>query len=432
MYELFAPFPSDYTIENNAPTVLLVLALVLALQVIVVRGVAARDHFLSEVMIVGFLLKLAAVSAYLLMITRVYGFADAFFYFYEGSKIVNKFSLTGEWAFLRPFWSTNFIVMLTSWLIFVFGPTFQALMIIFAAVSYWGQYLFYRAFCMAFPKRQHTAAALFMFLLPSLVYWTATIGKDAVIFFFIGGCCYGIAKIARTRPDGLLITLASLCGAMLVRPHVAIILAASLGTAYLISRNRSGAKGMALKICGVPLLLFANLFFFSQARAFLNADATVVGHMQNGLLDRGRISLESRGAANFQEPGQAFGSSLSSRLLASPFLLFRPFPWEVRNPQMAVAAVEAFGLMMFAWRRRKALRLSLRKWRENPVVPFLWLSFLEFSLLFAPSMTNFGELARERDMLLPLALMICLSQPLSCTQHWRARNANRFALATHS
>ena len=198
VYGLFFPFPSDFPIENNLPALVLVLVLVLAGQVILIRRMTAGDHFMAEVMAVAFLLKLAAVSAYIFMSVRVYeGVADVFFYFSSGLRIVHKFSLTGDWTFLQPFWSTNFIIMLTSWLVFVFGPAFQALMIVFATLSFWGQYLFFRAFCIAFPTAKRRAAALFVFFLPSIVFWTATIGKDAVILFFIGASCYSFAKLTR-------------------------------------------------------------------------------------------------------------------------------------------------------------------------------------------------------------------------------------------
>jgi len=403
VYGLFFPFPFNFPIENNLPALVLVLVLVLAAQVILIRRMSGGDHFMAEVMIVGFLLKLAAVSAYMFMTVRVYeGVADVFFYFSTALRIVNKFSLTGEWTFLTPFWSTNFIIMLTSRLISIFGPAFQALMIIFATLSYWGQYLFYRAFCIAFPKQQHKDAALFMYFLPSIVFWTATIGKDAVIFFFIGGCCYSFAKIAqKTDPAGVIAALLSLGGVMLVRPPIAGMLAISLSGAYLLSRNRRGLLGMAAKTVGIPLLLLASIYFVVQARTFLN--------MRD--IDQTQGIIRHVAVIN-QIGGSAFGTSLTYRLVAAPLLLFRPFLWEVRSLQAAIAGIEALGLMIFFWRRRELVRSSLRSWRENAFILFSWVYILEFSLVFAGALTNFGTLVRQRVMIVPLALMVVLSQQL--------------------
>jgi hypothetical protein len=412
VYGLFFPFPPAYSIENNAPRVLLVLVLVLALQLILIQKFSSADHFIAEVMVVGFLLKLAAVSAYMFMVFRVYdASADAVVYFSSGWRIVDKFSLTGDWTSLRPFWSTNFVIMLTSWLGFVFGRSFQALMILFAALSFWGQYLLFRAFCIAFPTGQRKTAALFMFFLPSIVFWTAAIGKDALILFFTGACCYGFAKMKHTtRLVALVSVLVSLGGVMLVRPHIAGLLVISLGGAYLLSRNRSGLLGMAAKCIGIPLLLLASVYFVVQARTFL--DLRDIEQTQGAL---------SRVAEVNQIGGSAFAGSFIYRLAAAPFLLFRPFLWEARSPQAVIAGIEALGLMIFVWRRRKHVWSSFRNCRENAFILFLLVYVLEFSLVFAGAMSNFGLLARQRVMLIPLALMVVLSQPLPSVGSLRIR-----------
>ena len=52
-------------------------------------------------------------------------------------------------------------------------------MVLFAVISFWGQFFFYRAFVLAFPKANRRIAALLLFLFPSIVYWTSAFGKDA-------------------------------------------------------------------------------------------------------------------------------------------------------------------------------------------------------------------------------------------------------------
>jgi hypothetical protein len=412
VYGLFFPFPSDLVIENHIPAVILVLVLVLALQLILIQRLSAGDRFLAGVMLVGFLLKLAAVSGFMFMMFRVYdGAADAVGYFGSGAKIVDKFSLTSEWTTPDSLLNSNFIAMLASWLIFVFGPSFQALMIIFATLSFWGQYLFFRAFCIAFPKGQHKGAALFMFFLPSIVFWTAAIGKDAVIFFFIGSSCYSFARLKqKTDPIALVSILVSVGGVMLVRPHIAGMLAVSICAAYLLSKNRTGLLGVAARSLGIPFLLLVTMYFVTQARTFV--DLGDVGQTK---------SVLNRVADVNQLGGSAFGSSFMYRVVAAPFLLFRPFPWEVRSPQAVIAGIEALALMIFVWRRREFVRSSLRTWRENVFALFSWFYALEFSLVFAGAITNFGLLTRQRVMLIPLALMIVLSQPLPSVGYLRIR-----------
>ena len=324
IYGLLFPFPSSFplAIENDLASLSVIVLVVLTLQIAFILRLGASNRFIAEVMMVGFLLKLAAVSAYIFTAVHVYGsVGDVFFYFTSGLQIVDKHSLTGEWTILRPLWSTKFIVMLTTWFVFVLGRSFQGLMILFAAISYWGQYLFFRSFCIAFPAFSRRGAALFMFFLPSLVFWTATIGKDAVIFFFIGGSCYGFAKLTQSGSfAGMFTVLVSLAGVMLVRPHVAGMLAVSLASAYLLARNRHalrkryGVWNIAAKSVGVPLLLLASFYFVAQARTFVDLND----------VEQTQSVLERAGNVNLQLQGSTFGSSLPYRLLAAPFMLFRP------------------------------------------------------------------------------------------------------------
>jgi hypothetical protein len=207
----------------------------------------------------------------------------------------------------------------------------------------------------------------------------------------------------------------SLGGVSLVRPHIAGMLAISLVCAYLLSQNRLGFFGMAAKIVGVPLLLFASVYFALEASTFV--DLKDLEQTQKVL---------AKVAENNNFGGSAFGGgSLTYRLAGAPFLLFRPFPWEVRSLPAAIAGIEAFGLLLFAWRGREVVRSSFQQCRANAFVLFLWIFTLEFLLVFGASMTNFGLLVRQRIMLLPMALIMILSQQLSYSEIFQNRTIGR-------
>jgi hypothetical protein len=411
-YGLFFPFAG----ENKALAILPVFAVVIALQLALIYWTSAGDRFMAEVMFVGFLLKLAAVSTFMFTVTTVYeGAADLFLYFDRGRQIVNDFSLTGSWTVLHPFYGTNFTIMQTSWLVFVFGPTFQGLMIISATLSFWGQYLFYRSFCIAFPRGLHRLAAIVMFFVPSIVFWTSAIGKDSVTFFFMGASCYWFSKLTqRNNLAAIVAVLASLSGVMLVRPHIAAMLVISLAAAYLLSKNLHGTLGMAAKTVGIPLLLLASVYFVTQTQDFVD---------EGGTQQTAQGLAKSVADNNYGLGGSTFGQSLTYRLAAAPFLLFRPFPWEAHNAEAAIASIEGVCLLLFFWRRRKLLWASFRSSREKAFVLFLWVYAAEFLLVFGASMTNFGLLSRERVMFTPLALMILLSEAPPSKEPLRIWNA---------
>ena len=93
----------------------------------------------------------------------------------------------------------------------------------------------------------------------------------------------------------------------------------------------------------------------------------------------------------------------------APFLMFRPFVWEIRNPQMAVAALESFWLTVLFWRRKKQVIHAIRTARTEPIIAFAIIFTLEFAFTMAPGIGNFGLLVRQRVMVLPYTvLLLCI------------------------
>jgi hypothetical protein len=101
-------------------------------------------------------------------------------------------------------------------------------------------------------------------------------------------------------------------------------------------------------------------------------------------------------------------------------LFFRPFPWEARNGQSAVAAIEGLFLAWLAWTRRKQLSLVIRNWRENPFVFFALMFVVEFSIIFSAAISNFGLLVRQRVMAMPFLIML-----LCAREVWHSGRGNR-------
>ena len=98
--------------------------------------------------------------------------------------------------------------------------------------------------------------------------------------------------------------------------------------------------------------------------------------------------------------------SAFARALSAPVLLFRPFIWEVHNLPSTLASIEGLLLLLFTWRRRRELFQVLRRSRIDSFAAFLLIYTVQFSVIFAGAMSNFGLLARQRVMLLPFTLML--------------------------
>ena len=383
-----------------------VVPLLLLVTVMTAMMVARRDSFLQETMLVSLLARMAAVGAYLYLAYEVYGTsADAIHYFNAGAQFAQDFSLRGSWQVAQPFWSNNFVTMVAGNLFIVIGSSIASGMVAFAILGFWGEYFFYRAFCVAFPSGDSRLAAMFLFLLPSLIFWSSSIGKDALMQLFLGLATYGCAILMqRVEPKACAFLVLGIAGAALVRPHVALMSGIAIALTYLLGATRGGTLGVLAKIIGVPLLMVGILYLAGQARDFLAVDT----------FSQSEAVLQ-RVARNSQTGASAFGvgASLGDRILAAPFLFFRPFPWEAHNLQAVIAASEGLLLMGITWRRRKDLVAAVRHWRSSPFGFFILVFLVAFSVIFSAAITNFGLLARERIMAMPLLLMLFCLRPIA-------------------
>jgi hypothetical protein len=310
------------------------------------------------------------------------------------------YSQTGILTIPHPLLGIAFPSFLAQCIFVVTGISLPVAMVIFASMSFWGAYFAYRAFCLGFPDAtRFDLMATLIFLLPSAVFWTASISKDAVVMLGSGIAAYGFAWLHhRAGLPGYAMLAAGLGVIMTVRPHMAGIMAVAFIFPYLFGANRTGLRGLALKAVGIPALVALTWVFVSRAATYVD--------MQD--FSQGQSAVIKIAKENSSMGGSSFGNSLSSRMAMAPFLLIRPFPFEVHNSQAALASAEGLFLLFLFVRRRKVLYQTLRHIRSNPFAMFLALYAVEFTIIYAAATTNFGLLNRQRVMLLPFAIMLFL------------------------
>ena len=115
-----------------------------------------------------------------------------------------------------------------------------------------GSFLFWLAFRRAVPRGSDRRYALFIFFIPSLLYWPSALGKDAFSVFLLGAVSYGLARLMTGRlVSGLLIAVTGTYAVMLLRPHVALTLASGVLVALAFGKSKgSAARGNVLRIVG--------------------------------------------------------------------------------------------------------------------------------------------------------------------------------------
>lgn len=400
LYELFAIYDEGITISRfaSASTV----ALILAANYVMILHCTRRHPSLRRLMAIGLLAKLAAAGLYITMVVRLYNYsADLAHYFYTAQGMANNYFQTGALTVPHPIYGTDFPSFLAQCVFVVTGISLPVAMVVFASMSFWGAYFLYRAFCLGFPDAtRFDMMATLAFLLPSCIFWTASVSKDAIVMLGAGLATYGFARVHhRVGLQGYVLLVAGLGVIMSVRPHMAGIMAVAFIFPHVFGANRTGMSGLALKVVGIPALVAVTWLFVSQGATYVE--------MRD--FAGGKAAIMQVARTNATMGASTYGGSLALRLLMAPFLLIRPFPFEVHNLQASFASLEGVYVLLLFVRRRKILYRTLGRIRSNPFAMFLALYAVEFTIIYAAATTNFGLLNRQRVMLMPFALMMFLS-----------------------
>ncbi len=398
---LFLTSPQDYSFTSS----LICVPLLAIVSAVMIAHFTQSDSYLRRLLMAGLVAHMAASSVFLWVGFFVYGgTVDAFHYWTMGLQLAKEFQIVGWNAFHAPYWSTNLINNICGLAALLIGDALPTLFIAFSLVSLAGGYLFYRTFMIAFPDGDRLLFGLLVILSPSLLFWSSFIGKDSLIQFFIALTCLGFAKLTqRPTPKGALLCAIGLTGALLVRAHVASMLAIAITFPYAVGKPRVGGVSKAARIVLIPVLAGGTYLLISQAGSFIDLQS---GNSTSVFQEADTITRTSQiGGSAFNE-----GTPLPVRIAESPFLLFRPFPWEMHNVMALAPAIESVGWLFLCWFRRREIWSTLRHWRD-PYVGFLLMYSVVFLITFGGAISNFGILLRQRIMMTPLVLMlICAKQ----------------------
>lgn len=379
------------------------------------------DRWLAGLLLAGFVLKLVGAAVRYWVAFVVYnGVADANGYnLYAVSQLLSWRRGFFEWTFATGFKTgTAFVNVLTTAVYTVFGPSPIVGFVVFALMSFWGQYFMFRAFRVGLPDANPRRYAALIFLLPSFLYWPSSMGKEAWLMLTIGLMVLGIAHVFARHPWGWLLVALGAAGTSGVRPHFAamILAAAVLAQAFrpIVGHPIGSLLG---KLGGLSVMVGVAALVTVSSAGFLRLDHLTIDGIATAIDD----------ASNQTAQG---GSAFTPVPITNPFgvpaalvtVLFRPFPWEARNPQVMVTALEGVllvALLIGAWPRLRHLGHYLK---TRSYVVFSLAYMMLFVYAFS-GFGNFGILARQRVLVLPfLVVLLCLPDPP------KKRLANSFAV----
>ena len=385
----------------------------LLLSVPVANRAARHDgDAIGRIVLVAAAVKVVAASLlrYWMAFSLYGGFSDSADYHQAGMVLAPLFR-HGIYRNLGAISGTRFVEVLTGQVYAFTGPTRLGGFMVFSWFSFLGLYLFYRAFRIACPDGDGRRYALLVFFFPTLLFWPSSIGKEAFMILALGTAAVGAAQLVTGRFRGLAWLALGLWGAALVRPHIALMVAAGLVVAAPLALLRAGGNGrerrrsrlgaavllLALLLAGSTLIGVAERFFHLQS---LNAQTA-----QEVFDETARRSGKTGSTFSPVSPNNPVGFVLSGVTV-----LFRPFPFEVRNAQALLTSLEGLTLLGLAALSRRRLARLPGELVRRPYVAFALVYTFAFIYAFS-SIGNFGILARERSQLLPvLFVVLCLPE----------------------
>ena len=325
--------------------------------------------------------------------------ADCYGYHYHGLMVAQLIRST-DWGGISWGLGSAAIPIITGFLYAPFGGDVYGVLFFSAVLGFCGGLYLCRAFSLWATPAQLRRYSLVILFLPSFATWTGYFGKDSWIALGLGLSAYGYSSTFKLRSSiGLWHLLAGIAIVTVIRPHIAVTLAASMALAYLWGLARARQASIVVKLMMAVVLIATFALLASVARGFLGLSDVSADSMQEYLRTNSAGNAVGGSAVEVQAaPGVAGALRAFPRGVVR--VLFQPFPWEIQSFNTGLAAAENLFILWFALSHARRLRELLRGMIREPYV--LFSSLLACTLLLMFSLApNLGLLSRQRAQLLP-------------------------------
>ena len=394
---------------HSQPIVALFIAAVLfGIGMSIIRRVAESegDEWLARALMFCLLLHLICAPLQIWVVDHLYqGIADYTRYDSQGAVLANgfrHFDFSLGPANLRGIVSDGSVSIVTGVVFAITGVNQAGGFLVFSFLSFIGIVFFYRAFTITFSGAGNRRYGYLIFFLPTLLFWTSDVSKEALMMFLLGMTAYGCARILAHLRGGYMMVVAASAGGAFIRPNETVLALAGFTVAMLVRPASPTAKFGGARRTG-------SLIFMG---VLVGAGVFVTLHFLPGL--NGSVNLAQINKNN-QGPGSGFGSSgvaYSSSPIYYPkdvwVVLFDPLPINAHGGGQLFAAAQNSVLVVVVLASLRQLRILPRVAFARPYVMMCVLYTAAFCYFFA-ALGNQGLITREATDVLPFFLVpLCI------------------------
>ncbi len=306
-----------------------------------------------------------------------------------------------------------FIVRIASVFDLITFSSYSGTAVLFAVVSFIGMWMFFKAFYEQFPHL-HRWIALAAFFIPSVFFWGSGLLKDTITLACVGALMLALKRILidkKFKVSSMLLLLISSYLLFSIKKYIllcflpAVILWIYLSNLYLI-------RSLAMRLLMIPFVLV--VISGSGYLAVLKVGESDEKYSLSKIPETARITAYDIGYYSGRSAGSSYSlgeldGTFGNMLLKAPqavnVAIFRPYLWEVRNPLMAISALECFALFLFTLYVIFIKRQVFFKMILDPNVIFCLVFSFTFAFAVGISTYNFGTLNRYRIPMLPFYVM---------------------------
>lgn len=370
-------------------------------------GRRARRHrpdepWLPRLILIATVVKIgAALGRYYSFAELYQGVGDAYVYDREARELLAFWAGERDTSPMEGLALTgsNVLRWVTGYVYYLFGQNLMAAFVLFGLIAMVGSYFWYRALSDSVPYVDRRLFLIFMLFVPSIVFWPASLGKEALMQVGLGAMAWA-TSLALTGRMTRAIPLAVLGGGLLymIRPHLLALVALAAAVPYFVGHvRRDGTRSVTARPAGMVVVALLAVFSVTAGVRFLGIENLSIDSVEEQL--DAQTAATSYGGSTYDHGGNSLTNPLFIPM-GFVTVLFRPFLWESSSLLQLAAAVEASLLLGLAVHRRRAILLALRRCRREPFLLYCTMLLFFYAIAFS-SLANFGLLTRQRSLVLP-------------------------------
>lgn len=228
----------------------------------------------------------------------------------------------------------------------------------------------------------------FLLFIPSMSFWSAGLGKDAISFFSV---CLFLYAITSNKKLYILLPI-SFFFMFMVRPHIALMMIVSF-VIYFILRSQ---VHLLVKLTTLPVIIAGIVFSSSFVQQYVGLDEASIDSISGYVDDR-------------KNSNQGGGSSIDLQSMSYPVQIFtyvfRPLPFDAHSALALFTSIEnTILLILFLYVLFKN-KFRLNYFVEGKNTWLLIYAFLTCSML-AITTANLGIATRQKWMFMPILIYL--------------------------